>query len=164
MYLINIPHDIYYVVFAAFMALAMIILVPRSDIKQLFAFCLIWGSVGSFLLIKIFSPGVLNLFRWEETAFSFWSSPLVINLAWAPAFVLFLHFRPKPRHLFALYLLTFSLVSTAIDRVFNQLGSLEYIMWNPIARFIVSLIWFSGAALHYYYLVEGTRGGRLVPS
>ncbi len=152
MFDVQLPHDIYYLVFALMLFLFMVILVPREGIKKLFVLSFIWGFLGSLIFVLVFSS-LLNLFRWEETAFSFFSSPFLLNLAWAPAILIYLYFLPeKIKHLFWLYLLTFSLVSAGLDSLFYQLGTLQYISWGPLERFLAAVVWLLGAAFHYHRL------------
>ncbi len=153
---IQLPHDIYYFGFGLMMFLFMAILIPREAIRKLFALSLIWGYLGSLIFVVVFTR-LLNLFQWEETAFSFAGSPFILNLAWAPALLIYFYFLPKQKHLFWLYLVTFSLVSAGIDVIFNQLGTLQYIFWGPLGRAIVAIIWFLGATFHLNYLTERER-------
>lgn len=148
---IQFPHDIYYIGFGLIMFLLVVSLVPREGIRRLFGISIIWGYLGSFVFIAFFSS-LLNLFAWQETAFTFFGSPIIINLAWALALLIYLYFLPKSKHLFWLYLLTFSLISVGLDTVFNQLGILQYISWGLTARFAVSVAWFLGASFHLNYI------------
>jgi hypothetical protein len=150
---IQLPHDFYYFGFGLVMLLFMVVLIPREGIKKLFGLSFVWGYLGSIVFVMVFS-GLLNLFKWQETAFSFMGSPFILNLAWAPAILIYLYFLPKTKHLFWLYLVTFSLVSAGIDVIFYQLETLQYISWGPLARFIVAIVWFLGATLHFNYLTE----------
>ncbi|MBS4030063.1 MAG: hypothetical protein KGZ63_01380 [Clostridiales bacterium] len=151
MFQIQTPHDIYYFALALLMSLFMIILIPRDDIKRLFGVSFVWGYFGSFVFV-IALGGLLQLFSWQQTAFTFLNSPFLLNLAWVPAVMLYLYFLPKANVLFWLYLVTFSLVSAGLDSIFNQLGTLQYINWSPVARFFVAIVWFLGATLHLNYL------------
>lgn len=153
MFNIQIPHDFYYIAFALGMVVFMVIFIPRSDIKELFPLSFVWGYLGSFLFVITFS-GLLSYFRWQATPFTFISSPLILNLSWIPALMIYLYFLPKEKHLFWLYLLTFSLVSAGIDSVFHQLGTLRYIFWGPMGRFIVAVLWFLGVTVHFNYLTK----------
>ncbi|MCR3923003.1 MAG: hypothetical protein NUK65_10900, partial [Firmicutes bacterium] len=151
MFQFQIPHDIYYFTFTFLMALFMIILIPREDIKRLFGISFVWGYFGSLVFV-ITLGRLMSLFSWQETAFTFLNSPFLLNLAWVPALMLYLYFLPKEKVLFWLYLLTFALVSAGLDSIFNQLGTLQYISWNPFARFIVAIVWLLSTTLHFKYL------------
>ncbi len=148
---IQFPYDLHYFGFGLMMFLFMVILVPREGIRRLFGISFVWGYLGSFIFIVTFS-GLLNLFKWQETPFTFIGSPVILNLAWAPAILIYLYFMPKTKHLFWLYVLTFSLVSAGLDAVFNQLGTLQYNFWGPPARFVVAVAWLLGATFHFNYL------------
>lgn len=154
MFNFNIPHDIYYIAFALLLAFFMIVLIPNGERRHLLGFSLIWGYLGSFIFVEIFGV-FLNMFEWQTSPFTFGGSPLLLNLAWAPALMIYLYFLPKEKHMFWLYLVTLSLVSAGIDSSFNKLGSLEYNQWSPVWRFIVAIVWFLAATLHYNYVTRG---------
>ncbi len=155
MFNLKIPHDVYYMVFAIIMAVFMLTLIPRKEIKNLFGLCIFWGYFVSFVFIQLFAPSLFDLFVWEQTAFTFLGSPLLINISWVPAMMIFLYFKPETKHLYWLYILSLSFISGGIDSVFEQLGILHYIYWSPIARSVVALVWFLAATCHYNYVYHG---------
>ncbi len=150
---INVPHDIYYFALAFLMVFFMLALVPAPDRRELFGLSLLWGFGGNLIFVAVFG-GLLNLFHWQETPFTFLGSPFVLNLAWSPAIMIYLYFKPEKKSLFWLYLVSFSLVSAGLDAVFNQLGSLVYIAWHPAARFAVAVVWLLAANIHFNYLAK----------
>lgn len=144
----NFPKNLYYVGFSSLMAALAIILIPRKAIHKIFGFSLVWGYLGSLFFVKTFDQG-LNLFHWEAAnPFIFFKSPFLLNLAWVPAIMIYLYFIPKPKHLFYLYVFSFCLVSAGLDEVFNRIGVLTYIFWNPFLRFLVAFLWLYGATWH----------------
>lgn len=98
---------------------------------------------------------ILKLFEWQHTMpFNFYGHPTWINVAWLLSIMLYLHFLPtqKEWYYFASYLFGFATASAVIDKIFNQIGMLQYSHWNPLYRFFIALIWFYGAAYHYDYM------------
>jgi len=141
--------DYYYIGFALLMAALVLALIPRTAIRKLFGFSLVWGYLGSFSFVNFLGEGILNLFSWNEAdPFIFIKTPFLLNLAWAPAVMIYLYFVPKPKHLFYLYFLSFTLISAGLDEVFHRLGLLRYIFWNPFFRFIVAFLWLYGVTWH----------------
>lgn len=134
------------------MVFFMLVLVPGPDRRELFGLSLLWGFGGDIAFVNV--SRFLNLFRWQETAFTFLGAPFLIALAWAPALLIYFYFKPEKKSMFWLYLLTFSMISAGLDVVFNQLGSLVYLTWHPAARFAVAVIWLLAANIHFNYLTK----------
>lgn len=150
----NIPIGVYYPVFTFLMLFLTIIFIPKHKFKALFWISFIWGFLFSIFFVFIFS-GMLNLLKWQHTMpFAFYGSPVWLNVAWLLSIMLYLYFLPaqKEWYFFTSYLLGFAFASAVLDTIFNQIGLLEYIHWNPFYRFIVALFWFYGAAYHHNYL------------
>ncbi len=152
----ELPIKIYYPLFTFLMLFLTIIFVPKDKIKTLFWLSFIWGFLGSIFYVFIFSE-LFYLLKWQHAyPFSFYGTPVWLNVAWLLSIMLYLYFLPiqKEWYYFASYLFGFSLASAILDKIFNQIGLLQYIHWNPFFRFIIALGWFYGAAYHHNCLKE----------
>jgi hypothetical protein len=139
----RIPVDIWYVVFAFIVLGLSFIFVPRKNYRSLFYEGMIFGTLFSWVIISLLTA--LKLFHYRIYGpFAFMNNPIWLNLAWAPAIIIFLYFKPPMRSLLPFwgYLLSFSFLSAAIDRVLHNMGLLEYLHWSPAYRFVFSLLWF----------------------
>ncbi|HHW08997.1 MAG TPA: hypothetical protein GXX29_03360 [Firmicutes bacterium] len=147
--LFGLPPDLWYPLFAAFMFLAMITLVPRDHIKRLFAYGILFGFIAGWLVTV--TGRALNLFQYQQMGpFTFIGSPVLVNMSWTAALVVFLHFLPHRRDaLYWLYIAGFSLMSTMIDDVTHRVGVLRYFFWSSYARFPLAFVWFWVAAVFY---------------
>jgi hypothetical protein len=140
----------YYVILAVLMFLLVLIYVPRPEIKKLFWFGLLWGSGVDFLLAELFR--LFNLYHYVHAfPFEFYSSPIMINLAWSQAIILFIYFLPqrKEGYVFPIYLAVFAIVGVFIGTILKNVGLIAEIHWHELLRFPVWVIWFYGAAWHY---------------
>ena len=148
----------YYQPALAFLLLGLVVLfVPKEEVRKLFWLAFLWGYIGSKTFIVI--SGMLNLTKWKHMMpFEFLGAPHWLVFGWGMTMILFFSFMPKSKewYAFPVYLLIFGLASAALDNIFHNAGLLEYIHWNPFYRFILTLIWFYGAAWHYNYLI--TKG------
>ncbi len=141
---------LYYPAFALTMYLFLLTLVPRQKIKQLFWFGLIWGSGVDLALILLFRS--LKLYAYVNAApLDFYGSPILLNLAWTAAIILYIYFMPqRPEwYVFPLYLITFGIIGTLIGVFLYNAGLIEEIHWNELWRFLFFIPWFYGAAWHY---------------
>ena len=149
--MIKDPLTLYYFAFPLGLLILMVIFLNRKEIKSLFWFGLIWGSVLSTIIIFIVAD-VFNLVKYQHVyPFTILNLPLLFDLAWTPAVVVFLHFLPKKKlgYPYYAYILFFCLLNAANDEVFHQIGLLKYIHWSPFYRFLISLPYFYWLAVHY---------------
>lgn len=149
--MIKDPFTIYYFAFPLGLLLLTIIFLNRREIKSLFWFGLIWGSGFTTIIIFIIAD-VFNLLKYRHVyPFTVFNLPLLFDLAWTPAILLFLHFLPKKRlgYAYHSYIIVFCLLNAINDEVFHQIELLEYIHWNPIYRFLISIPYFYWLAIHY---------------
>ncbi len=150
----KIPVEFYYPALAFLLLLLVVLFIPKAEIKQLFWISFLWGYVGSKAFAFIIGQA-LNLYKWKHAMpFEFLGAPHWLVLGWGLALMLYFYFLPESNdwYVFPTYLLIFAMASTALDKIFHNAGLLEYIHWNPLCRFILSLLWFYGAARHYVYL------------
>jgi hypothetical protein len=152
--LLNDPFIFYYLGFPAILLLLTIIFLDRKTLQSLFWLGLIWGSGFSTLIIVI-ADNCFHLLRYQHASpFTFFGSPVLLHLAWAPAILMFLHFLPnrKISYAFYAYILIFSFMSSIIDEIFHQIGLLKYIHWNSFVRFVITLPYYYFLAVHYLML------------
>ena len=149
------PNSLYYLAYALTMFIVMLALVPRKEIKSLFWFSIIWGICVDLLLILLFR--FLNLYIYvNDMPFDFYGSPILLNLSWSPAIILFIYFMPKrPEwYIFPLYLIAFGMIGTFIGIFLHNVGLLEEIHWHELLRFPVITSWFYAAWRHYNVLMS----------
>ncbi|MGE5598658.1 MAG: hypothetical protein ACM3XS_04700 [Bacteroidota bacterium] len=145
---LGLPLLMYYPALAIILLGIALAAIPRAEIKRLFIESLLWGTGFSFIFTV--AMRVLGIFRYEHLGpFQLLGSPIWLNLAWSPAILIFLFFRPPMRRAFLFwgYLLTFCLVSAMLNEVLSRLGLLRQYHWSSPAQFLSAAIWFLGAAL-----------------
>lgn len=140
--------------FLCYPALAFILLgialiaIPRRGVRRLFPQSLLFGFVLSFVFVVL--TRALNLMHYVHYGpFVLLGSPVWLNLAWSPAILVFLYFRPgmDQTFLFWSYILGFSLMSAVLNEALFRLGLLVQDHWSSWARFAVGIGWFYAAAL-----------------
>jgi hypothetical protein len=142
-----------YSIFALLILALTLLLVPRSTIKILFWFSLLWGSSVDVLLILLFR--YLQLYHYLKlNPYDFFGAPMWLPLAWSPAIIIFIYFLPPNKEWYYsfFYIAAFSAIGMAIGMFFTQVGLLQEIHWNPLLRFPVQFLWVYGALRHHRYL------------
>lgn len=145
---LGIPPEAWYPMFAFALFLIALAFIPRKHMRMLFLESLVWGFFAS--LVYLASGSALGLFHYRRAGpFAFLGSPIWLNLAWIPAILIFLYFKPpmKKPILFWSYLLLFSLMSAMVDTSFLHLGVLEHFHWSPAATSLVAVFWYLGASI-----------------
>lgn len=164
--LLKDPLVLYYIAFPLGLLILMVVFLDRRQIRSLFWFGLIWGSLLTTLLLFIFDD-VFNLVKYQHARpFTIFGLPLLFDLAWTPAIIMFVHFLPdrKIRYAFYTYILLFCILNASNDEVFHQIGLLKYVHWSPIVRFLISLPYFYWVAIHYLNLkAKGVFAGAKDP-
>jgi len=152
--LLTDPLVLYYFAFPLGLLLLLVIFLNRKEIKSLFWFGIIWGTILTTIIIFILS-NIFHLLTYQHVyPFTIFNLPLFLDLAWAPAIIIFIHFLPdkKVGYAYYTYIVFFALLNGANDEVFHQIGLLKYIHWNPFFRFLISLPYFYWLAVHYQSL------------
>lgn len=146
------PLVLYYFAFPLILLGLSIVFLNRKEIKSLFWFAIIWGSVLTTLIIFI-ADNLFKLVKYEHVyPFSILKLPLLFDLAWTPAILIFLHFLPgvqAPKYAYHTYIIVFALINAANDEVFHKIGLLTYVHWSPFIRLLISLPYFYWLAIHY---------------
>ncbi len=146
--ILGIPLLAYYPALAFTLLGVAVLVVPRAAIKRLFPESLLFGVMLSFVFAVL--TRALGLMHYVHYGpFALLGSPVWLNLAWSPAIMMFLYFKPPIRtgFLFWAYLLTFSLLSAMLNEALHRLGLLVQPHWSSLGRFMVSAFWFYAAAL-----------------
>jgi hypothetical protein len=149
----QLSNNLYYPVLAITMLLFALLFIPKPAFKKLFWFGLLWGSGVDAILIFIIK--LLNLYHYVNSEpFSFYGSPMFINLSWIPVIIMFIYFRPrrKEKYIMPLYIAAFSFVGLYVGIILTHVGLIVEKHWHVLLRFPLWYIWFYGAYKHYTYL------------
>ena len=149
----KLPNSLYYLAFALTMLFFVLVFIPRKILQKIFWFSTLWGVGLDLILILLFKK--LNLYHYVNDApLDFCGSPILINLSWACAVMLFIYFLParKERYIIPLYLGTFALIGTFIGFFLINAGLIVETHWNELLRFPVVYLAFCAVYWHYQYL------------
>jgi hypothetical protein len=153
-------NSIYYPILALSVLIFAIILIPRAEFKKWFWFSLFWGSGVDAILILLIK--LLNLYHYiKAEPFSFYGSPMFINLSWVPVILMFIHFLPNrsEKYILYLYIAAFSFIGLYVGIILHSVGLIVETHWHELLRFPLWYGWFYGAYRHYKYL-EKTHSKR----
>jgi hypothetical protein len=143
-------HQLYYISFALIMFFIMILFVPKTDIRRLFWFGLLWGSVTDFVFETVYVW--LNILRYEHTKpFNIGGLSVWTILAWTPASIMFIYFLPKQKEKYTywLYLISYSWLTSTVSVILSNLGLLKFIHWSPVHWFIAAIVILYVSTKHY---------------
>ena len=152
----GIPIEYNYIILALLLFGLVLSFIPKEEVRRLFWLSFLWGYLESKVSVFILTK-LLKFYRYRYAMpFQFLGTPHWLVLGWTFTLMIYFYFLPKTKqwYAFPLYLFAFAMTSTALDKIMNQIGLLEYIHWNPFYRFILAMLLFYLAARHYRYLVE----------
>lgn len=152
----GVPIEYNYPILALLLFGIVLSFIPKEEVRRLFWISFLWGYLESKLSVFIFSK-IFKCYQYRYAMpFEFLGAPHWLVLGWTFTLMIYFYFLPKTKewYAFPIYLFAFTLTSTALDKIMNQIGLLEYINWNPFYRFIIALLLFYAAARHYRYLIE----------
>lgn len=145
--------NLYYPAFALTMLFFVLVFIPRAELKKTFWFSVLWGTGLDLILVLLFK--VLNIYHYVKAEpFDFYGSPIFINLAWAAAVMLFIHFLParKEKYILPLYISLYAVLGMFIGVFLTKAGLIVETYWNELLRFPVVYLSFWIGFKHYQYL------------
>ncbi|NLZ93246.1 MAG: hypothetical protein GX922_04410 [Firmicutes bacterium] len=150
----TIPSHYVYPIYTVILALILIALVPRKEIKELLIFGITFGAVLDVTIIAAVSKllelgGHLNF-----EPFGAFGFPFFPPIAWAIWFILFFYFLPTELPWLILYVLTAAAMAVMFS---NVLLNLKVFTWNygrVIVPFLVYAPWFFFSAWAFRRLTQ----------
>lgn len=137
-----------YPLYTGIIALAVILLVPKQEIRRLFIYAIIFGGVANVTVIvfnMLFSfGGHINYGVFGLGGFSFFPP-----LAWTLWFILFFWFLPERTVLIAIYVVSAAAYSMFFSNVLINLNIFEWKLHKVIYPLGLYVVWFSIAAWGY---------------
>jgi hypothetical protein len=130
-----------------------LVFIPKKELRKIFWFSVLWG-VGLDLIVILLSR-IFNLYHYVNfDPFNFYGSPIFVNLSWAPAVMLFIHFLParNEKYVLPLYLSIYAMLGTFIGVFLTKAGLLVEVHWNELLRFPLVYACFYACHKHYQYL------------
>ncbi len=147
------PEYYTYPVYTLVIALGLIALVPRKDIKRLAIYGIIFGGVSDIIVIavaKIFSIGSHVNFG----PFGMFDLSFFPPLAWSIWFIMYLYFLPNNRILQTVYILAAAGYAMFFSNVLLNYNVLEWHKGRIFVPFLLYLVWFTLATWIYPNLVD----------
>lgn len=142
-----------YPIYTGVIALALIILVPRQEIKRLLIYGIIFGGLLNAVLIgfnALFDlGGHINYANFGLGQFAFFPP-----LAWTMWFVLFFYFIPEKTALAVIYVVSAAAYAMIFSNVLINFGVFVWKAGRIVYPFFVYLIWFSIAAWGYFRISD----------
>lgn len=155
----NLSNSLYYPAFSLTMLFFVLVFIPQQEIKKIFWFSVLWGTGLDTVIILLCK--LLNLYHYVNSApFDFYGSPILLNLAWATAVMLFLHFLPerKEKYILPVYISIYAALGVFIGSFFKNTGLLVETHWHELFRFPLVYICFFACYKHYQSLKKSDSG------
>lgn len=151
---VELMQALFYPAFVAIVALAIFIIIPRSELRRLFPAAAVIGGLGDVITVFIFQDilGIIwfqNHGIWECANQHFFSP-----IGWTLVMVLFFYFFPaEQRILRYLYTAAWATLAVGYGLLVRNVELYDFKPWFfPIPIFLTFLGWFSFAIWAYYAL------------
>ncbi|WP_366924056.1 hypothetical protein MFMK1_000997 [Metallumcola ferriviriculae] len=125
-----------YPLYTGILAIALVALVPKSQIRKLAYYAIILGGMADALLILVVTHVVGAGGYLNYLPFGFTVMPFFPPIAWVAYFIMFLHFLPDKQPWIYIYIASSALYSMLFSNVLLNLGIFT---WN-YGRLIVPLL------------------------
>lgn len=138
----SLSKELIYLIWASSLALISFILVDRERYRKLFIYGLIGGFLAASIVIGLMRATGGFHYRFMGPL-HYKGIPILIPVAWIPAFVLFLHFLPRLNSWeYWLYLIAWVAMSAMIEESLELVGLFVKGWFSEPMRIVLSLIWF----------------------
>lgn len=136
------PIHFTYPIYTAAIALAMVAIVPRHQIRLQAIYAITFGGVASVLIIFIYS--IINAFEWKNMGpFGYGDIAFFPPIAWTAYFVIYFYLLPRDEPWTYLFVLFAASYSTLFSNVLMNLEILEWNRGRILLPFFLYLSWFS---------------------
>ncbi|MGE5558503.1 MAG: hypothetical protein ACM3WV_07805 [Bacillota bacterium] len=142
--------EIVFLLKALFFGLGAIVLIPKEQYKKYFIYGLLFGGIGDFLVVFVFT----RLFHWIQYknmgAFNFYKMiSFWTPIAWMFVFMYFLYALPERKLYLYFYVAAFGLFGYAVGIVLENFGLYEYLGFYRYFAPVFITSWFAAAAWVY---------------
>ncbi len=136
------PVHFIYPIYTAVLALALVAVVPKEQMREQAIHAITFGGVGSVVMVFIYSP--FNAFEWmNKGPFGYGNIAFFPPLAWTIYFIIYFYLLPRKKPWIYLFVLFAACYSTLFS---NVLMNLEIFRWNKgrlLLPFFLYLSWFA---------------------
>ena len=135
-----------YPIYTGILAIALIVLVPKKNIRKLFPWGIIVGGIGDISAILLFTKllGVGGYINFGP--FGFKGIPFFPLLAWSIWFIMYFYFFPvNSTYLKYIYVFTAAAYSVIFSNILINLNIFYWNYGNIIIPFLIYISWFSVA-------------------
>ncbi len=137
------PEYFVYPIYTAAIALAVIAVVPKEEIRRLGVYAITFGGFASVVVLLIFG-GLFNIVEWRNFApFGFGSIAFFPPIAWTNYFIMFFYFLPERKPWLYLFVLFAAAYSTLFSNVLMNLEILAWYQGRVLLPFFIYISWFS---------------------
>lgn len=155
---IGLPIYFYHLIKLAILLAALVILVPRNEIRRLAPYGILFGS--GYDIIGLGIGHLTKYFGWLNfEPFGYGYLPFDSPIAWAAFYIMYFYFLPKQKPLVYLFPISGVVMSMVYSRVLVNLG-----MFHEPASFLIRAanftLWFSLATWGYLKLSKHFDAGQ----
>jgi hypothetical protein len=143
-----VPTYLIYPLYTAVIALTLIAVVPKAEIRRQAIYAISLGGVASVVIIFLYLP--IKAFSWLNMGpFGLGHVAFFPPLAWTAFFILYFYFLPRTKPWIYLFVFFASCYSTMFSNVLMNLGILQWNRGRIALPFFLYFTWFSAATWIY---------------
>ncbi|MDW7674017.1 MAG: hypothetical protein SCK28_05715 [Bacillota bacterium] len=140
-------------ILTAIFALLLVILVPRSEIRRLAIYGIIFGGLMDVLMLTI--GNLTGFFGWINFGpFGLSYLPFFAPISWSIYYIMYFYFLPRQKTLIYLFAASGIGMSILYTNVVINLGVFMSTVGRVIVPLITFIFWFSIATMGYFKLSE----------
>lgn len=145
------PTYFIFLILTAIFGVALILTVPKEEIRRLSIYGIIFGALMDFLMLIY--GGLTGWFAWiNHGPLGYHGFTIFSPLSWALFFIMYFYFLPKKKLMVYVYVAVAIAFSILYANLIQDLG----VFYSAQGRFYIHLvdfvIWFSVATIGYYKL------------
>lgn len=153
----SLPLPFIYIMYTLPLGILALALIPRSEIRRLSFWGILYGAIIDFCLIIVVTHllgagGYKNYYP-----FGFMGIPFFPLLSWVCYFILYLYFLPKKKPWVTIYTIAASAYSTIFSNVLQNLGIFQWNISKLFLPFLLYLTWNSLVTWTYLKYFEGKK-------
>lgn len=146
------PTCFIYPIYTTVLALALVVVVPRAEIRKQVTYAITFGGAGSVLIVWLISP--FNAFEWLNMGpFGYGRVAFFPPLAWTIYFVVYFYLLPRKKPWIYVFVFLAACYSTLFSNVLMNLGILQWNRGRIALPFLLYFIWFTAATWIYTRIV-----------
>jgi len=150
MMIIELPWHYTYPIYTGVLALALVILVPRKEIKRLFIYGVVFGGVANALLVSLIGNLLGAGGHTNYGLLGAFGVPFLPPIAWSAWFIMYLYFLPERKPWIVGYIVIAAVYAVFFSNVLINFHVFQLNYGVVLVPFVVYASWFAAATWAYF--------------